>query len=210
MGARSISMAIQLPTLVGTNCLYVQACSQLKGATPANAPSKPSTLITRVRREGNNQYVRLLQTGDPISHIHVDLAQKTYFSGGALPRPAHKAADFQKAIAVFHGCEIDLYFRAMYVAPAASLPVSGLILAGKNRVLTKFEDAEIELSGAQLKLTNAPVDAIDWQVVSDVVFVDLIFASPATLDDTYITDSLEKTHAAFKTFVLGKGAAPRS
>ena len=203
-------MAIQLPTLVGTNCLYVQACSRLKGTPPAEAPSKPSTLITRVRREGGNQYVRLLRTGDPISHVHVDLAQKTYFSGGVPPSITHKITDFQKAMAVFRGCEVDLYFRARYATPAPSLPLSGLILAGKNKVLTKFEEAEVELAGAQLKLTNAPVDWIEWQVVSDVAFVDLIFTHPATLKDSYITDSLEKTHAAFKTFVLGKSAAALS
>ncbi len=199
-------MAIQLPTLVGTNCIYVQACSELKGTSGKAAPQE--TIVARNRRKEGVQYLRLLQTGKPVSHVHVDLAQKAYF-GNLSPHVSHKMIDFSKSLAAYAGSETKLYFRARYVTPAVSLPQSGLILAGQNKVLTKFEGANVELSGAVLKLSNATVDWIEWKVTGDTVSVDISFWRPASISASYISDSLETTNEAFNTFVLGKATATR-
>jgi hypothetical protein len=199
-------MAVQIPALEGTHCIYVQACSLLK-STPGKSVSE-STIITRYRREGGAQYLRLLQTGTPIAHVHVDIAQKAYF-GSSFPTATHKITDFRKALTTYKGCDVDLYFRARYLVLAASLPPTGLILAGQNKVLTKFEGAEVELAGAELRLKNAPVDSIEWQVIDDVVFVDIIFYRPNSISDSYLSDSLEITHEALNVFVLGKAKPPR-
>lgn len=199
-------MATQLPTLVGTNCIYVQACCLLQG-TPGKAVST-EPIVVKQRREGSTQYLRLLQTGEPVSHVHVDIAQKTYF-GKTPPTATHRMADFRNALAQYTGCAIDLFFQATYITLASSLPPSGLILAGQNKVLTKFEGVEVELSGAELKLSNAPVDSIEWQTLGDGVFVKITFNRPASISDSYLFESLETTNEALNTFVLGKATPSR-
>lgn len=202
-------MAILLPTLVDISCGYVQACGRTIGTGVQASPKTPGeVLIARYRKQQFTNYLRLIQTGTPVAHVHVDLANRAYF-GGRPPKTTHKKADFDKALEAYLGCKIDLYFRAQFFVLRTSLPPDGLILAGHPKT-TPSRFKGVRLLGARYQLDSGPVDFIEWEALDEVIIVDIVLQRPSVISDTYLVDTLEVSYAAYQSFVLSNSRTGES
>jgi hypothetical protein len=198
-------MAITLPDLSGTTCLYLQTCGFLlkhRGKKVRKASPEYTTLIARYRSAtGLLTYIRLVLSGDPIAHVHVDIARKEYFLG-SVPPSTHKRKDILQTLALYRGEKLDLFVNASFVVLASALPAEGLILTGAPKLKFK-DDEEIALTGARLSLKNATIDYIDWRSYDDFFSVDLSVNREEVLTDAYISEAFDNAKRAFKTYVLG-------
>lgn len=195
-------MTFGLPAIAGTPCVSLMACGRLQD--PVKRQVKP-TMVARYRAEKGTHYLRLLQSGSPVSHVHIDIASKTSF-GDKPPETNSKRSEIEGAIARYYGYKAEVFFRATYVLPRERLPAGSIVLVGEpNRVVTKVDEVEVELVGANMAIRGSTIDEIDWLVVKDGVRIDVAFEKAVEISDRYILDLLRTANDGFNGLVLRKG-----
>jgi hypothetical protein len=195
-------MTFGLPAIAGTPCVSLTACGRLED--PVKRKVQP-IMAARYRAEKGTHYLRLLQSGSPVSHVHIDIASKTYF-GDTPPEMNSKRSEIEGAIARYYGYKAKVLFRAAYVLPRERLPAGSIVLVGEpNRVVTKVDDVEVELVGANMAIRGSAIEEIDWLVVKGGVLIDLAFEKVVEISERYILDLLRTANDGFTSLVLRKG-----
>lgn len=196
-------MTILLPTFEDSFCEMLGVCSSIVEA-PKPLPDQ-SVDITASYSKPEKALVHLAWEPKS-SHFHVDAALRTAF-GKNPPKQDERLPVFRKLLASFEGASVKAILTGYFRIPLSSLPpAGGLIFTGNSAVRLRSGKSEIELTGANLSFRNADVSRIRWDIIKDVVVLEVQARRDLRVGPDYLVDALRVLEAATATYILGKKA----
>jgi hypothetical protein len=198
-------MPILVPDLASFGCSYFTACGTLKavdGAVDQILGRQRETMIVSHAAPSGQQWLRVLAYASEDQHLHIDLADRSYFTKEPPGNPS-PFLDFENLMQRLAGKEIGTQSVAFFSVPISDLPATGLIrlLMTEN----KSDKVSIKMTAATLSFTGAPLSELEWSTESaDKVRVRLAYDEDTVIDDSYLVRLLAKSRKLFDSQVLKK------
>lgn len=201
-------MSIELPCFDKGYCIALTVCGQLK---LSNHPQKKKhknevERIARYRTKKGMAFFRACHTGKKGEHLHVDCVLSSFFRGDFKPKPTHKKTEVLEVINNLLTTEIESNIEACFDVPFLKIPGNSMIrlLSGDQ----KSVDMSLRLTTAELTLTGAPLDKIQWSILKtktkDLVHIMMQGNTTLTLSETYLSECYDWINKQFYSFIFGR------
>lgn len=203
-------MPIELPRFASTDCLSLTACGDLHTEDP-QILGKLKELKTRIvdyePESGKKVFLRGYFGGRSGTHLHIDCRLSSYFRPNDQPETNGTLSEVLSDIALFEGISAYVSVVGCFEVEIAELPDQGMI-----RTLSKQQnsgDITIRLAGGRIALTGAPIEEIEWDVLSDGKRARIIVNGELreVVDEKYLMRLMEWIENQYQLFVKGRTSA---